>query len=225
MSATLEISVKEFSRAAEICIQRSERTYDKFINSRALHVAKKAIEDTEKANGDKIAYELASNVRTQMRVSKKTGMRKTLRKYDVMEDSLAARIVNARLSKAGEALVFGKELAKKARRLIGARLRAVAFIRSGWIYAIRTLGAAVGGAGSNQGAARMTGQPKGYARPARRAVNSVVMAEIGNTALLSEAARSVGQKGLAKAFDRERKEMLDHAFRTLKQPVESVSAK
>jgi hypothetical protein len=109
--------------------------------------------------------------------------------------------------------------------MISARLRAVSFIRSGWIYAVRTLGAKIGGAGSNQGATRMTGAPKGYAKPAARAVNSVVMAEIGNTALLSEAARGVGQRGLAKAFDRERREMLDHAFKVLRPAVESVSAK
>lgn len=149
------------------------------------------------------------------------------RKYDVMEDSLAARIVNARLAKSGESrLVWGKELAKKARQLIAARLRAVAFIRSGWIYAIRALAATIGGGSFAAGSARMSGQPKGYARPARRAVNSVVMAEIGNTALLSEKARSsVATRGLAKAFDRERREMLAHAFKTLQPVMSGVSAK
>lgn len=227
MSAELKIAVQEFNRAAQACIERSERTYDRFINSRALHIAKKAIQDTEKADANRIAYELAGNVQTRLRVSRKTGQRKASRKYDVMEDSLAARIVNARLAKDGSArLVWGKELAKRARKLIAARLRAVAFIRSGWIYAIRTLAATVGGGAGAIGAARMSGQPKGYARPARRAINSNVTAEIGNTALLSEDARSkVAAKGLARAMDRERREMVDHAFKIFQPVMNSVSAK
>ncbi len=226
MSAELKISMQEFNRAAELCVQRSERTYDKFINSRALHVAKKAIEDTEKASADKIVFELAHNVAAKSRISRKTGKRKITRTYDLSEQSLAARIVNARLVARGEKTIWGAELVRKAKRMIGGRTKAVAFIKSGWIYAVRTLGAAVGGGAGVLGATRMSGQAKGYAKPARRAINSVVTAEIANTALLSEDARSrVAVKGLAKAFDRERKEMLEHAFKTLQPVFSSVSAK
>jgi hypothetical protein len=122
MSAELTIATAEFARAAKICIERSERTYDRFINSRALHVAKKAIEDTEKANADKIVYELAGNVSSKRSVSKKTGKVSFRRNYDLgkgfatsfniasrrVDSNLAGMIVNARLTRSGERPIWGK---------------------------------------------------------------------------------------------------------------------
>jgi Mg/Co/Ni transporter MgtE len=104
MTPQLKIATEEFNRAADVCVQHSERTYDKFINSRGLHVAKKAIEDTEKADASRIVYQLAGNVRTRISVSRKTGKRKTTRQYDATEASLAARIINARRVNAASAL-------------------------------------------------------------------------------------------------------------------------
>jgi hypothetical protein len=109
--------------------------------------------------------------------------------------------------------------------MIAARVRAVAFIRSGWVYAVRALGRAVGGSTSVMGAARMKGQAKGYGIPARPAINSTVAAEIGNSALLSEGARSnVAAKGLAAAMNRERAEMLAHLEKTLQPVLKKFSA-
>jgi hypothetical protein len=174
MSVTLNIAGEEFHRAAEQCIRHSERTYDQFINGQALAVASRAIKETEKANADRIAYELAGNVSTKIGTNRKTGKRTTRRQIDVLETSLAARIVNARLVARGEKPIFGRELVKVARRMIGARIKATSFIRSGWIYAVRTLASAVGYSAGARDGARMTGQAKGYANPARPAVNSVV---------------------------------------------------
>jgi hypothetical protein len=158
MSAQLTVDFQNFSRACNEVVKSSERTFPEFANSRMLFVSKKAIEDTEKADASRIAYQLAGNVRTKIRISRKTGKRKAVRQYDVMEDSLAARIVNAKLKAAGQSLIWGRELAKAARRLIGARLRSVAFIRSGWVYAIRTLAPLVGQSSIAPGATKMSGQ-------------------------------------------------------------------
>jgi hypothetical protein len=229
MSASITVSLQEFHRAAELAIQRSERTYPQFINGQSLAVASQATKLTEKADANRIAYEMAGNVRTKIRVSKMTGRKKAVRQYDVMEGSLAARIINARLVERGEKPIFGRELVKAARKMIGAKLRSVSFIRSGWIYAVRTLSAAVGySAGSQAGnTARMMGQPKGYARPARTAISSMVTCEIANTALIEEGRTPmpVALNGLEAALRFVARDMMAHLAKKLQPEFNAVSAR
>lgn len=227
MSVSLIADFKSFAAAANAVVADSERTFPEFANSRMLFVAKKAIEDTEKADANRIAYQLAGNVRTKIRISRKTGKRKAVRQYDVMEDSLAARIVNAKLKAAGQSLIWGRELAKAARRLIGARLRSVAFIRSGWVYAIRTLAPLVGQSSIAPGATKMSGQVKGYAYPARFAISSVVKCEIGNTALIEDkrSPMAIAERGLSSAVRREQSEMLARWQKKLQPVMDKYSAR
>lgn len=220
MSANMTFALHEFHRAAELCVQHSERTYPQFINGQSLAVAARAIRETERANAQQIAAQLAKDVSVKTRVSTKTGKEKRTYRYKVDENTLAARIINARLVARGETPIWGKELAKAARRLIGARLKAVSFIRSGWIYAVKTLAASVGYASARGDSARMTGQPKGYARPARTAISSAVTCEIANTALLQDerTPMPVAVRGLDAALRFVSRDMLDHLAKKL-QPV------
>lgn len=227
MSAEIKIDFTEFNRAAEQAIRHSERTYPQFINGQALAVASRAIKETDRADASRIASELAKNVTTKTRVSTKTGKTKTSYRYSVDQNTLAARIINARLVDRGEKPIWGKELTKAARRMVGARLKAVNFIRSGWIYAVRTLAASVGYSAGPRDGARMTGQPKGYAIPARSAISSMVTTEIGNTALLQDKRTPlpVAQRGLQAALNFVAKDMLDHLAKKLQPVFQEVSAK
>lgn len=229
MSAEVKVNSQDFNRVMELCLKHTERTYSQFVNSRAFFVAKKAMEETEKADADKIVFQLAGNVRVKLGVSRKTGQRTMKRQYDVLEGSLAARIINAKLKADGKKMIFGKEMMQAVKRMIGARLRAVAFIRSGWIYAIKTLAPLVGGGkgASIFGNARMTGAAKGYAKPASAALSSIVQCEIGNTALLQgkhSSPMKVGLKGLEKAMAREAQEALNHLREKLGPTFKGFSA-
>lgn len=225
----MTVALQECNRAAEQAVAHSERTYPQFINGQALSVALRAVKQTKKADASRIVYALVGNVRTKVRVSRKTGKRVATRQYDVAEESLAARIVNARLVERGEKPIFGKELVKAVKRMIGARLRAVAFIRSGWIYAIRTLSATVGYSArpASGEAARMRGQAKGYARPARSVLSGTVAAEIGNTALIHEQRNPmpVAQRGLELALRETARDMMEHLRKKLQPICTAVSAK
>src|SRR5687767_5645690 len=58
MSASLEIPTREFNRAAELCIQHSERTYPAFLNGQGLRLASFAVRETERAEASMIGAKL-----------------------------------------------------------------------------------------------------------------------------------------------------------------------
>lgn len=209
----------------------SRRTYPEIVNGQGLALASRALRSTEKASANDIATALGQ-IATERRISKK-GKVTLKRIYRTDLSSLAHILVNWKRSKKGQEKIWGTELDRAARRLIGARLRAVAFIRSGWIFAIRALSGIVGYADrrdklSRGESARMTGQPKGYAKPARRALSDFVTCEIANTALLSHDGRNpypVAEKGLAKAVQETILDMRRHMEEKLGKVFKQYSAK
>lgn len=212
----------EFNKAAEQCIRESERTYPQFINGQLLAVASRALKATAAASKDRIAVEMGQ-VATSI---------KGRRIYRTDTASLAHRIINARRARAGLPLIWGNELDQAARKMVASRLRAVNFIRSGWIYAIRTLARAVGyRSEATDQSARMSGTPKGRAVPANRAFDSIVEGLVENTALLTVSKSGtqsnpmpVAQKGLQTAIDETRRDMLDHLAEKLRPIFKSHSA-
>lgn len=229
---TVSINQAEFNRQLTEVAQHSSRTYPQVVNAQAFAFATRAVRATEKANIAQIAVELGQ-IATQI-FSKKGKRLKTPRKvYRTDLSSLAHILVNWRRKKAGENMLWGDELDAKAKRMIGARLRAVAFIKSGWIYAIRTLSAAVGYGDrrdklSRGETAKMSGQPKGYARPARTAISSVVTCEIANTALISHDGRNplpVAERGTQKAMAETIADMRRHLEEKLGKVFKQYSAR
>lgn len=232
MTPTVIINLPEFNRLLQQCAENSSRTYPEVANGQSLAFASRAIRATEKASANEIAVELGQ-IATQRRVSKKTGRVSFRRIFRTDTSSLAHIIVNWRRRKQGQNAIWGDELDEKAKRLIGARLRAVAFIKSGWIYAIRTLSRAVGygdrrdriGRGET---ARMSGQPKGFARPARTAISSLVVCEIGNTALISHDGRNplpVAERGAQRAMQETIADMRRHMEQKLGRVLKRYSAR
>jgi hypothetical protein len=86
-----------------------------------------------------------------------------------------------------------------SRKIIAARLRSVAFLKSGWIPAIKRLWPIVKDkprANRNEGGARQYGQEKGSARPARD--GAICVAEIINSA---NGIEKIGPEAAQKAID------------------------
>ena len=211
---TLDLDTKEFDRALQLAVTYSDRTYPQVANGQGLALAKRAMTHTEKASADKIALFLGQ-IATQKKVSKKGKV--SFKRIFQKEDSVAHRIVNALLRKQGKPMVWGDELNARARRMIGGRLKSAAFIKSGWIYVIRGLSRLVGYGDDrekgNPAGARMTGQAKGYVKPATSTLSGVVTCEIANTALIEHDGRNpmpVAQAGLQAGMDESARDILKH---------------
>lgn len=78
---------------------------------------------------------------------------------------LSEAIVRARLKRKGEPQPTKIEIKALVKKMIAARMRSIAYIKSGWLPAIAKLGAALGVASRGQG--RQFGKPKGSAVVAR----------------------------------------------------------
>jgi hypothetical protein len=216
MRLTTSVNNAEFNRALQAAAKESSRTYPQVVNGQSLALASRALRATMKADANKIAYQLGQ-VATQKKVSKK-GRVSFKRIYADTNNTLAHKIVVARLRQRGQPIPDAAEVDRMAKRMRGARLRAVAFIRSGWVYAIRTLATQVGYRDARGGrprageAARMTGTQKGYAKPAPKTSGDVAACEIANTALLQDerSPMPVALAGLNSAFAESVRDMRNH---------------
>jgi hypothetical protein len=220
----------EFNRVLERVYAESSRTFPEFLNGQGLKLATTAIQQTEKADTNKIAWSLGQTDRRY--VNKRTG--KALKMPKRVFGSSAAslnlyRIVNWRRVRANKKPLGGTAMSKPARALRAASLKSTGFISSGWVTAVRGLSRIAGYADRKSVTMpRATGDPKGYVTPATRAIDAVVSCVIGNTALLGETAARTGsrkgapmrkaERGLSVARDLTAKDMLAHLARKL-QPV------
>lgn len=232
----IKVDTTQFSRAAAQLLTKSSRTSVDFLNGQALAVAARAIKLTEKADANKIAIQMGQ-IGTEVKFSKKAGKRRTRRIYDTSVSSLAHRIINARRIKKGEPPIWGDELDKQARRMVTGRLRATAFIKSGWIYAVRQLANVVKGRRPSTAgeSVQMKGQPKGWAKPAKQVSpqsNATIVSEIGNSALIAlskSGTRSnpmpLAARGLQAALDLTAKDMMQEYERRLRPVVKEHSAR
>lgn len=212
MQPTLSINAAEFQSVLKQVAAESSRTFPEVVNGQGLALASRAMRNTEKAEASQISHELGQTTQTT------SNKGRTRFKWSfASNNTLAHRIVISRLRKAGQAIPSQADIDRIAKRMVAARRKASAFIKSGWIYAIRQLSRVVGykdrrGQRGDRGA-RMTGQPKGSARPAQRTLSGIVACEITNTALISEDGSNpmpVAERGLAKAFAESTADMKRH---------------
>lgn len=194
MRPTLTVDTRQWQQAANDLFKTSSRSCVDFINGQSLKVASEAIKQTESANRAQIAAVLgATGNAVKLSVSTR-GKRKgqlVARRGGLLvrENSFAARILGKRFKDTGKWGVKGETMEERVRNFITARMRSVAFIKSGWIPALRILSSVVrkkpSGVQSSAGA-RQVGQPKGSAKPATFSLRSIIESQITNTALKTE---------------------------------------
>lgn len=234
---SMTMNAAEFGRVLQRVAEESSRTYPQFLNGQALRLASFAIQHTEKADANKIAWTLGQTDRRY--VNKRTG--KTLKTpRRVFGNSAASlnlyRIVNWRRVRAGKEPLGGKAMSKPARAFRAASLRSTSFIASGWVTAVRGLSRLAGYSDrTSVKLPKTSGAQKGFVNPATPAINSEVSCTIGNTALLAESARRTGarkgapmqkaQRGLAIARDLTAKDMLKHLADKVRPVLQKFSAK
>lgn len=122
MSATLVIDDREFKRSLAKYMAYTQKTTAQVLNQKGYRVAQKAVWYTRKADRNAIRGELNS-----------------IRSVKGRPVPLAALIVNARKKRGGKPGLYGKEMRAAIRRMINARVRAVGYLRSGFIAAREAL--------------------------------------------------------------------------------------
>ena len=138
---SLTIDQAAFTRTLRRYAKVNKKTFREIVNKKALDLAFNAQRLTEAADPQAIEYKLGA-IGNKVGRNRKTGALRKGRRI-LKEDNFAARIVNSRRKKAGQPLIWGKELERAAQKLINARVRAVKFLRSGWLPAIKKLSLAV----------------------------------------------------------------------------------
>lgn len=149
---TFKLDEREFKRTLEKYRQFSRRDVPEIVNTKAFFIARAAVVYTPKA--DSSAVRKFFNRQTQ---------------------KLVGMIINKRRGARGEKGLYGDAMAEAQAMMKASRLRSIAFIKSGWLPAIKTLekltryrrGAERSEAGNTIGLVHQIGKEKGKAKPAR----------------------------------------------------------
>jgi hypothetical protein len=121
----VKVDTKAFDKALDEYMQFTKRSVAEVINAKCWFIARNAILMTEKTPVSRIDSELSAPSR------------------EYAPAPLAAIIINSRQKKKGEKGLTGRKMANAVRKMIAARHRAVNFLRSGWLPAVRILEQAV----------------------------------------------------------------------------------
>jgi hypothetical protein len=142
------VNMNEFQQVLNRALSLSSRTLPNGINSKMFYITRGASRNTPKANRAEIEKELGV-VGYKVAVGKR-GKPLTrngkIRWNRVVSNSatLAAKIVNARLGRAGKKGLFGVDMKAAVEKLISKRVSSVGTAKAGWWNAIRIFGASVG---------------------------------------------------------------------------------
>jgi|TARA_R110002096_G_scaffold270240_2_gene464132 hypothetical protein len=188
---SVKINSAAFTQQLRRYAKVNRRSFKEIVNAKALDMAYQALKHTDAANASAIEYKLGA-IGNKVIKSRKTGQ---LRKGKRMlkESSFAARIVNSRRKKAGQPMIWGKELEKAAQKLINMRVRAVKFLKSGWLPAIKKLSYAVERRDRRpwpKGLSKGKAATKGWGRPAK--------AELNPEAWIANSATNNSQQAISK---------------------------
>ena len=198
----------------------SRRTSKEITDSKAYFIARGAIDETHKANKLAIGKELSKvifdfkNTATGSRRSLKTSTRFG-RWGQTHQVPIAALLVNWKRGQMGKPGLFGEAMKQAVQHFIANRQRSVAFLRSGWLPALRILSPFVkskAGAVPLDPETKRHGEGKGSATPASEGAKArtVIVNSVGESGHHSEAVEKYAVPGLQKSFDNEKKSMLEY---------------
>lgn len=203
-----KLDTGEFNSTLSTYREYSKRDPDEIVNTKAYFIARRAVVETVKADSGKIkAF------------------------FDGTTQRVLGMIINARRGKRGQKGLYGDEMVEAQAAMRAQRLRAVGFIKSGWIWVIKELDSYVK---SKRGAARAEqvntfGKPHGKATPSRS--NSfIARAIIRNFAESKESTTpdplgKFGMPGLQKAVNFETASMQKYVEEKLRQTAKKAGIK
>lgn len=228
MGAILKIDTREFQRTLRDYEKVSKRDLATILNTKGFYIARGAVRDTHKADKDKVKAELTALVKS----GKKFKTVKRFSRFGLEYDApLISLLINMRRGARGEKGLYGKSMANAVKGWLGARLRSIAFLRAGFIPAIKAfepLAEKKGQAPKMDGATRQYGKPKGSAKVAKadtwRPVASITNAASAKGDKNSALERYVGE-GLRSAFAKEVASMKQYMEEKFAATAKKFSAK
>lgn len=221
-----------FDRTIEEYSIYSKRTHQEIVNTKAYYVARKAIWFTPKADNYRMKQQLGGIV-TVNRLNRKgkSVKRKELQlvKSKQVNAPLAALIINARQRKHVVAGLYGSKMTTAIREMLGNRFRSVAFLKSCWLPAVKTLAPLVKDKSSSapsDSSAKQYKRAKGEAKPARAEKNPTALIVNLATARRDEkgALLKFGGPALQQALADEEASMRDYIERKIKPDADRFNA-
>ena len=209
--AETKISVKnlpEFQRTLQQYVQYSKRDRTTIVNTKAYYIARSALYWTAKA--------------------KKSDVR---RWFTRATQAIIGKIINKRRGERGEKGLYGEAMRQAQIEMRAKRLRAIAFLKSGWIPAIRRLEPLA----ERPGSARRI-DPDALGKPGAQGSASPASGLLFTKAIIRNAAEArhstthdplgkFGIPGLEKAVAEETKSMQGYIERKLRQRARALGIK
>lgn len=221
-AVTFKVDMREFDRTMREYRKYSKRDPKTICDTKACFIARRATLETPKANKASITKDLGREIK-----SGKNAGKLRLKKGTTHNAPLAALIINKRRGK-GHGLQ-GAAMAEAIRQMIAGRVKSIAFMKSGWLPAIRALLplAQRRGLPRQDRSMAQTGRDKGYAVPAREDWRATTT--IANTATTKRdhkgALIKYGSAPLQRAIDAEEASMRDYIERKQRESAHKAGIK
>lgn len=194
----IDVDTREFDRALKEYLLVTSRELSDALNTKALFIARGALAETPRAQRGAIEKLGLRTVSVRIRTTS-SGKVRQVRKFaltegDAIRNYLAARKRSGR-AVSGRSFSDREALAKAARKWIAAKLRAIGFLASGWVPAIRKLTPLVGEA--YQRPANVVSRPSnlGQCTPAKPGFNPFVEIENSSTLGVKTKDLALAQRG------------------------------
>ena len=198
---SFRVNDREFTETLRKYVLVSLKEIPDIVNTKAFFIARRAVVETPKAD---------------------------LAAINALKGSaLIGKMINKRRGIRGEKGLYGKEMSKAVGMVLAARRRSIAFLKSGWLPAIRILAGVVKqkrGVARADRSSKIYGVPKGTATAAVNGfrVRAVIENAANATRDNKDALIKYGEPALQKAFAFETQSMIDYMERKLKTAANSV---
>jgi hypothetical protein len=226
MSVEIQCDTTEFQSALRNYLAATEKELSVALNTKMFYIARGAHRNTPQADRSKIEAELGVTA-YKISKSKKTG--KLTRRKAIIGGPvrLAYAIINARRGRAGKPGLYGSQMAKAVKSMLGKRFRAIGTAKDGWLAGIRKFVAAIGqGFEKEGGASRIKG--KSTAIVAKPGWDPFCELEYNVNSYDTKHAQSIDprtQQALQTAFDDEARSMNDYLIKRLQKEADKINAK
>ncbi len=214
---TVSVDTRQFDKVFKEYMEHTKKDLTSVVNNKLFFICRGAVRETKSADSTGVKAGL-------MAASTKNS-----------KAPLAAILVNKQRGKKGEIGLQGSKMKTEVNKFIGKRVRAINFLRSGWIPAIKKLAGVVdkttGGQTVSKSALKQRGNPKdkggvriapleGSWKPTAEAWNSV----FGGKNPSSKVQRII-QNGLQKAVNKEEASMLAYIEKKLSKSAQIANSK
>lgn len=202
----MRLNTREWDATFKKYMTLSKRDLPTALNAKAFFIARRAVLETPKAK---------------------------LSNRSLRTDAVLGSIINKRRAARGERGLWGPEMAKAVETLYAVRRRSVAFLKSGWLPAIKILEQAVEpkyrrNAPRSDRSAQQVGQPKGSANPAKSTgwrVHAIIANAANATHDQKDALLKFGGPALSRAFAHEVQSMKEYIERKMRDTAKSCGVK